>query len=113
MDRFSERCETVASREYHLHDGKTGAALGIRVIPRASKNEISEVQSDGSIKVRLATSTADDKINQALIEFLAQVLEIPANKIEVVAGLNGRDKLVSIIDLNAETVHQRILLNIA
>lgn len=101
------------SRQFHLHGGQKGAALAIRVIPRSSHNEIAEVLSDGSIKIRLTASQADDKTNGALVQFLAGVLEIPPANIDIVAGLNGRDKLVSILNLDADTVHQRILKKLA
>ena len=103
----------MADREFRLHDGKKGAALAIRVTPRASKNEIHEIQSDGTVKIHLTASTAESKLNQALIEFLSQVLGIPAEKIEIVVGSNTRDKLVSVLDLDAEMVHQRILEHMA
>ena len=103
----------MASREYHLHDGKKGAALAIRVTPRASKNEVSEILSDGTVKIHLVASSADAKINQGLIVFLSEILEIPTGNIDIIVGASGRDKLVSIIDLDADMVHQRILKHIA
>lgn len=104
----------MSERQYHLHDGQKGAAIAIRVISRASKNEIVEIQSDGTVKVRLVAHPAEDeKANKALVAFLAEVLGISVSKLDIVAGANGRDKLISIIDLDAETVHQRILNHIA
>jgi uncharacterized protein (TIGR00251 family) len=96
-------------RKYHLHDGKKGAALAIRITPRASRNEIAEILSDGTIRIRLTAPPAEEKANQALVEFLASVLNVPLKSIEIVAGSTGRDKLVSILDMDAETVHQIIL----
>jgi uncharacterized protein len=103
----------VADREFRLHDGKKGAALAIRVTPRASKNEISEILSDGTVKIHLTASSAENKMNQALVEFLSQVLEIPTGNIDIVVGSSSHDKLVSVIDLDADMVHQRILRHIA
>lgn len=103
----------MTSRKFHLHDGKKGAALAIRVTPRASHNEIIEIQNDGTVKIRLTAPPVEGKANQALIEFLSEVLEVPRSRIEIVAGTGGRDKLVSILDLDANTVHQRILMHIA
>ena len=99
----------MSSRQYHLHNGKKGSALAIRVTPRARRNEISEILSDGTVKIRLTAPPVEGKANQALIDFLADVLEIPRARIEIVAGTIGKDKLVSILDLDAETVHERIL----
>jgi uncharacterized protein (TIGR00251 family) len=99
----------MSSRQYHLHNGQKGSALAIRVTPRASRNEISEILSDGTVKIRLTAPPLDGKANQALIEFLADILNVPRTRIEIVAGMTGKDKLVSILDLDAETVHERIL----
>ena len=97
------------SRQFHLHDGKKGAALAVRVSSRARRNEIVEVLNDGTVKIRITTSPSDKKANQVLLEFLAEVLEIPPSKMEIVAGSTGRDKLVSILGLDANTVQERIL----
>ena len=99
-------------KKYHLHDGKKGAALAIRVTPRASRNEIVEVLSDGTVRIRLTAPPVEGKANEALVEFLSKVLDIPPSRIEIVAGVTGRDKLVSILDMDAEEVHARILQNI-
>jgi len=99
----------MTPRNFHLHNGKTGTALAIRVTPRASHNEIVEILSDRTIRIRLKAPPVEGKANQALVEFLAGVLDVPISKIDIVAGLSGRDKLVSIVDMDAETVHRIIL----
>jgi len=103
----------MSPRKYTLHDGQKGSALAIRVTPRASRNEIVEVLGDGTIKVRLTAPPVEGQANQALLEFLSEVLDIPVSKMEIVAGTTGRDKLVSIIDLDAATAHQRILSHLS
>jgi uncharacterized protein (TIGR00251 family) len=103
----------MPSRKFHIHDAKTGAALTIRVTPRSSRNEVSGILNDGTVKIRLTAPPVDGKANDALVEFLAEVLEVPRSRIEIVAGQTGRDKLVSILDLDAQTVHERILKKLA
>ena len=103
----------MPTKKYKMSDGKRGAALAIRVTPRASKNEIVEVLSDQTIKVRLTAPPVEGQANEALIKFLAEVLDVPKSKIEVVAGMTGRDKLVSIIDVDSEEVHKKILARLA
>ncbi|RPI31037.1 MAG: DUF167 domain-containing protein [Chloroflexota bacterium] len=90
-----------------------GAALAVRVTPRASRNEIVEVLTDGTVKVRLTAPPVEGKANDALVDFLSNVLEVPPSRIEIVAGSTGRDKLVSIIDMDAETVHAKILQHLS
>lgn len=99
----------MSKRKFRMHGGQKGSALAVRVTPRASKNEISEVLNDGTVKVRLTAPPVEGKANSALIAFLAEVIGVPQSKIEIVAGETGRDKLVSILDLDPQTVHRRIL----
>jgi uncharacterized protein (TIGR00251 family) len=96
------------SRKYHLHNGKTGAAITVRITPRSSRNQIFEVLNDGTIKIRL-TAASEQEVNHVLVKFLAEILGVKTTKVEIVAGEQGWDKLVSILDVDAETVQKRIL----
>ena len=96
-------------RQYHFHDGQKGAALAIRVTPRSSKNEIVGVLDDGTVRIRLMAPPVEGRANDALVSFLADVLDVSRSGIEILAGETGRDKLVSILGLDAETVQKRIL----
>lgn len=97
------------ARKTKFSDGKRGSALPVRVIPRASRNEIVEVLSDQTVKIRLTAPPVEGKANEELVKFLSDILGTPKSKIEIVAGMTGRDKLVSILDMNSETVHKKIL----
>lgn len=101
----------MTQREYRLHDGKKGAALAVRITPRASKNQIIGALSDGTIKIHMTTGSGDEA-NEELLNFLSTVLGIDKSRIEVVAGVTGRDKLISVLDMDSETLHQRIVAHI-
>ncbi len=96
-------------RKYVLHDGKRGSALAVRVTPRASRNQIVGLMNDGTVKVHIAAEPPDEESNAELISFLAEVLGVPKSRVEIVAGETGRDKLVSVLDMDVETAHQRIV----
>jgi len=102
----------MSDRKFELHDGKKGSALAVRVTPRASRNEIVELLDDGTIKVRLAAAPTDNDANEALIDFLSEILGVPKSRLDIVAGVAGRDKLISVVDMDVETVHQRILAHV-
>ena len=99
----------MPKKKYTFHDGKSGAALAVRVTPRASTNQIAEILNNGTVRIRLSASGDDQEINQALIQYLGNVLKIPTSKIEIVAGTIGHDKLITILEMDVESVHQRIL----
>lgn len=102
----------MSDRKFRLHHGQKGSALAVRVTPRASRNEIVEMLDDGTIKVRLAAPPVDNEANQALIEFLADILGVAKSRLDIVAGATGRDKLVAVLDMDVETAHQRIIAHL-
>lgn len=103
----------MKERNFNLHDGKAGAAITVRVTPRSSRNEISEILDDGTVKVRLTAASNDEKANQALLGFLADVLQVSPSQLEIVAGSAGNDKLITITDLDKNQVQERILKHLA
>jgi uncharacterized protein (TIGR00251 family) len=102
----------MSDRKFKMHDGQKGSALAVRITPRATRNEIVEVLDDGTIKVRIAAPPADNEANEALIEYFSEILGVPRSKLDIVAGAVGRDKLISVVDMDVETAHQRILAHL-
>lgn len=100
----------MKDKDFRFRNGEVGAALAVRVIPRAVNNEIVEVLKDGTIKIRLADSGA--KLNEVLVSFLADVLEVPADRVNIVAGESKRDKLVSVLNLDPVGVQKKIIANL-
>ncbi|HVN55362.1 MAG TPA: DUF167 domain-containing protein [Anaerolineaceae bacterium] len=103
----------MAPRKFHFHDGSTGAALTIRITPRASRNEISTVLDDGTVKIRLTAPPVEGQANEALVKFLGEVLDVAPSRIEIVAGQKGRDKLVTISGMDSTTLQERVLAKVA
>ena len=61
------------------------------------------------IKIKVAAPPVDGKANAVLVSYLARVLSVAESQIDIVAGQTGRNKLISIINLNVDEVNQRIL----
>jgi uncharacterized protein (TIGR00251 family) len=99
----------MSDRKFRLHDGRRGAAIALRVTPRASRNKIAELQSDGTVRVHIAAAPVDDAANKELIKFMSEVLGVPKSRLDIVAGATGRDKLLAVLDMDAEMVQRRIL----
>jgi uncharacterized protein YggU (UPF0235/DUF167 family) len=102
----------ISDRNFRLHNGKSGAALAIRVIPRASRNQLAEILDDGTIRIRLAANSGD-QVNSELKIYLSNILGVSESAIDVVAGQNSRDKLVSILNLSSETAQKKIIENLS
>jgi uncharacterized protein (TIGR00251 family) len=100
-------------RKYHFHNGELGSALAVKVIPRCSRNEITEVMEDGTIKIRLTAPPVEGKANEALIEFLAGFLKVAPSTVEIVGGKTSRDKLVTVMNQDAVDIQKRIVAFLA
>jgi uncharacterized protein len=99
-------------RSYKLHNGRKGAAIAVRITPRATRNQIVGALHDGTIKIHMTTPGEEGQANQELIAFLSGILGVPKDHIEIVAGDMGRDKLVSVLDMDSDTLHKKIVENI-
>lgn len=95
-------------RRFHLHQGKRGAALTVRVTPRARRTEIAGLRADGTLRIRVAAPAVEGKANAALVEFLARVLDVRKARVEIIAGHGGLDKILSVLELSPEQVQARI-----
>lgn len=97
-------------KDINLHDGERGAALAIRLIPLADKNEVIKVLDDGTVEVKLVGGRGS--LNEDLRGFLSALLQVSEDRINVVAGQSQMEKLVSIIDMEPHQVQEIILSNI-
>ena len=85
-------------------DARTGTAISVKVIPRAKKNEVAGLMEDGSVRIRLTAPPVEGAANQALVEFLSELLQIHKNQIEIVAGLSSERKLISLVGISPHAV---------
>ena len=60
------------------------------------------------MRIRVAAPPVEGKANRAVIAFLAKELGTRKNKIEIVAGERGLDKIISIDGMSAEEVEKQI-----
>jgi uncharacterized protein (TIGR00251 family) len=90
-------------------DGKKGTALAIRVSPRDKRNHIKEIMEDGTVKIGITASPVDGKANQALIKFLADILDVSPSSLEIIAGETSKNKLISIYDMDSGLMQEKIL----
>jgi len=99
----------MSDRKFEITDARGGAALGVRVVTRSETTEIAGKNEDNTLKVRLkATPAGDPAANKELVEFLASVLGVDVNKIEIVAGEGKRDKILSILGMTTEQVEKKL-----
>ena len=65
----------------------------IHVIPRSSKNLITEMD-DGTLRIKLTAAPVDNEANIKLIKLLSEHLDVAKSKI--VSGLTSKNKIVDV-----------------
>jgi uncharacterized protein (TIGR00251 family) len=86
-----------------------GVCLEVQVQPRSSRNQVVGEQ-DGRLKIKLTAPPVEGEANQALINFLAHLLELPRRNIKLLKGESSRHKLIEISGLNAEALLEKLNL---
>jgi uncharacterized protein (TIGR00251 family) len=67
----------------------------VRVQPRASKDEIAG-EMGGALKVRLRAPAVEDRANEALVEFLAELLKTSRSAVSILSGERSRVKRIEV-----------------
>lgn len=99
----------MSDRKFEIKDAVSGAAFTVRIVTRAARIEVAGVQDDGILKIRLTGSSAEGNVNEQLIAFLAERLEVAPEQIEIVAGQTGREKLISVEGINPALLEERLV----
>jgi len=97
----------MIGRKYNFHDGEKGSALAVRISDDQGKIGIINVLEDGTLVINFAGESKD--INQDLIKFLARILNINEKRFDIVAGIEGSEKLISILDIAPEKIQELVL----
>lgn len=84
---------------FSVLSNKTGISFSVKVQPGASRTAVVGVELD-FLKVRLAATPIDGKANKALIEVLAQKLDVPKSSVRICSGLSSRRKVISVEHCN-------------
>jgi len=94
--------------QFKITETKSGVVFAVRVVPRASKNEIVGFHGD-ALKVRLAAPPVEGRANEALIAFLAHWLDVRKSQVEIVAGATSRHKIIRVIGLSPQELREHLL----
>jgi uncharacterized protein len=89
---------------------KDGAVIfSVKVVPRSSRTAIAGILN-GMLKVKLAAAPEKGKANQALIEFLADLLGVKKNTIKITSGQTSPVKTVQIADVSVKSLLDKLNL---
>ncbi len=65
---------------------------------------------DGMLKVKVAAAPEKGKANQCLIKFLAEILDVKKNSIQIISGQTNPIKQIQISGISLEAVKKKLNL---
>lgn len=84
-----------------------GVRLSVRVQPRASRNRITGWRGE-VLAVALTAPPVGGAANAALVELIADALEVKRDAVRIVAGQRSRRKIVEVCDSEPKDLEERI-----
>jgi uncharacterized protein (TIGR00251 family) len=70
--------------------------IRVKVIPKASKNEVVGLMDDGTWKLKVAAVPEKGKANEAVCKLLAAHFKVPITRVSVISGQTSSFKHVRI-----------------
>jgi uncharacterized protein (TIGR00251 family) len=86
---------------------KPSTRVQLRVSPGARRTEVSGRYGDGW-KVRVSAPPDRGRANDAVLDLLADTLELPRRSLSIVSGHGARDKVVLMEGIGPAEIEQRL-----
>ncbi len=84
-----------------------GITFQVKVVPAGSRTSIEGCYGD-MLKVKLSAAPEKGKANEALLEFLAEKLDIKRKFIKIVSGLTSKVKQVAIEQITQQEFLEKL-----
>jgi len=84
-----------------------GVTLAIKLQPRAARNEIGEPIGN-ELRAQVTAPPVDSAANEALLRLLAETLDCPRSKLELIRGHTSRHKVIRVYGVTARQILNRL-----
>ena len=84
-----------------------GVTLAIKLQPRSSSNVIGTARGS-ELPVKVTAPPVDSAANEALLKLLAQTLDCPKSRVELVRGKTSRHKVVRVHGVTADAILEKL-----
>lgn len=79
-----------------------GCVISLTAVPRSPANRI-EIDTNGSIRVRITAPPVDGAANARLLKYLGAILDVPSSTLSVRSGAQARHKRIFAEGIDAES----------
>jgi len=83
------------------------ARLKVRVNPRSSRNQITDLQ-DGVLAVKLTAPPVEGAANKAATVYVAEILDVKKSQVKLISGQTNREKVFEIEGLSEDELNRRL-----
>jgi uncharacterized protein len=90
-----------------IKESSLGLEVPLHVQPRAKRNQIAG-SYNGALKLKISAPPVEDAANKAIVEYFAQLLDLPKSRLHIVAGAKSRDKILRIDSISLGDFLSRI-----
>jgi uncharacterized protein len=104
---MSEKTSPTCPLPTFLRQQDDTLLLAVKLQPRASKNEI-EGPLGAELRIKVTAPPVDAAANEALLRLLAEVLNCPRNRIQLIRGHTSRHKTVALVGLTPAEVAEKL-----
>ncbi|MGA2914874.1 MAG: DUF167 domain-containing protein [Sedimentisphaerales bacterium] len=87
--------------------GQNAVFFSVKVIPASSRTGLAGVQN-GIIRIKLSAAPEKGKANQALIEFLADLLGVKKKIITITSGLTTKVKQIAVEQETSQAIIEKL-----
>jgi len=88
-----------------------GVTFNVKVHPRARKNAVTGVVGD-ALKLAVTAPPLEGRANQAVVEFFADLFEIPRASVTIASGVRGQMKVVRVTGVSKQAIEQKLAQNL-
>ena len=92
---------------FPVNESAKGVSFSIKVHPRARKNAITGAVGD-ALKLALTAPPVEGKANQSVIEFFADLFQIPRSSVTIASGETSRNKIVRVAGVSKPVAEQKL-----
>lgn len=96
------------SAKVRFTDGQAGSAIAAHIKLNAQKDRISRIDRDGVVVIQLTAKTTNE-IAAALAGFIAGLLKVSMDRVDVVGKADSPDRLVTVTGMSATELQQQIM----
>ena len=94
--------------ELNIRESEDGIVFTAKVIPGSSSPAKISGVLDGMLKIKITAAPEKGKANQSLIKFLADMLGIKKNSIQIISGQTNPIKQIQISGISIENFLKKL-----